>query len=206
MSRDLAAMLADMRDRIERGVTNPCLDSRTVADVLDRALAAEQRAEATGHELAEVYERLGLVAGAPLADKLQAVQDILDDHADRNGQFIEQMQRAEAAEAERDRMRAVVEAAGAFMPALHISPGDSGAMRGVWMRHGYDDAGLAIDLRAAIDAYRAGQPATSEAERIAAWIQSPRGKRDLGLQDADVVHAERYANAIRSGAWRKGQG
>lgn len=74
-------------------------------------------------------------------------------------------QRAEAAEAERDRMRAVVEAAGAFMPALHISPGDSGAMRGVWMRHGYDDAGLALSLRDAIDAYRAGQPATSKADK-----------------------------------------
>jgi hypothetical protein len=46
---------------------------------------------------------------------------------------------------------------------------------------------------------------TSEetARDIADWLESPDGKRDLGLQGVDRVHVERYARAIRDGAWRR---
>lgn len=40
------------------------------------------------------------------------------------------------------------------------------------------------------------------AQEIAAWVESSRGKRDLGLQTMDRTHVERLARAIREGAWR----
>lgn len=41
MPLDLTAIRADMQDRIDRGVNGADLSARTVAEILDRAIAAE---------------------------------------------------------------------------------------------------------------------------------------------------------------------
>lgn len=40
-------------------------------------------------------------------------------------------------------------------------------------------------------------------EQIAAWLESPRDKRDLGLQAMDEFHRATIAAAVRAGRWKE---
>jgi hypothetical protein len=42
-------------------------------------------------------------------------------------------------------------------------------------------------------------------EQIAAWLESPRDKRDLGLQSMNEFHRAQIAAVVRAGRWRKEQ-
>lgn len=51
------------------------------------------------------------------------------------------------------------------------------------------------------DACKAAEEET--AEQIAAWLESPRDKRDLGLQSMDEFHRAQIAVAVRAGRWKE---
>jgi hypothetical protein len=108
-------------------------------------------------------------------------------------------QRAEAAEAERDRMRGVIDAASAWSKAWHDAQFDP-----VSVQNDSEDETSAA-LYAALDSYRAGRPATSEAERIAAFLDE-QGARIVGKSPTHQLIAGAlysFASDIRAGAWRK---